>query len=99
MSSVKKITLDQVKHIASLARLPIEEKDLPLFQKELSAILELFDKLKKIDTTGIIPTSQVTGLENVLREDEIKTSLPQKTVLANAKKTHNGYFAVEAIFD
>ncbi len=99
MSRPKNISLDQVKHIANLARLPIIEGDLAKFQKELTAILDLFSKLKEIDTEGVIPTSQVTGLENVFREDEVRPSLPQRTVLSNAPKTHNGYFVVESIFD
>jgi len=69
MSSAKIISLDQVKHIANLARLPIKEEDLTKFQKELTAILDLFSKINEIDTKGIVPTSQVTGLENVIRSD------------------------------
>ncbi|OGG26802.1 asparaginyl/glutamyl-tRNA amidotransferase subunit C [Candidatus Gottesmanbacteria bacterium RIFCSPLOWO2_01_FULL_39_12b] len=99
MSSAKIISLDQVKHIANLARLPIKEEDLTKFQKELTAILDLFSKINEIDTKGIVPTSQVTGLENVIRSDEVKTSLSQKTVLSNAPKTNNGYFVVESVFD
>jgi|SRR3990167_2687531 len=99
MSRAKKITLDQVRHIANLARLPIKEEDLAEFKKELTAILELFSKLKEIDTKGVVPTSQLTGLENVFREDEVRASLTQKTVLSNAPKTYNGYFVVESIFD
>lgn len=99
MSLKSTISIDMVKHISGLARLPIKEEDLVKFQKELTAILELFDKLKKIDTEGVIPTNQVAGLENVFREDEVRPSLPQKTVLTNAPKTHNGYFVVESIFD
>lgn len=99
MSPAKIISLDQVKHIANLARLPIKEEDLAKFQKELTAILDLFSKLKEIDTEGVIPTSQVTGLENIFRKDEVRPSLPQRTVLSNAPKSHSGYFVVNAIFD
>ncbi len=99
MSRPKSISFEEVKHIANLARLPINEEGLTKFRNELTAILDLFSKLKEIDTEGIIPTSQVTRLENVLREDEVRPSLPQRTVLSNAPKSHNGYFVVESIFD
>jgi len=50
-------------------------------------------------TAQVEETSQVTGMENVFREDEIKPSLSQDEVLANAPRKYKGYFVVEAIFE
>ena len=61
---------------------------------------QFVSKLQKIPTKDVIPTSQVNGLENVYREDEIDKSrmLTQEDALANAPATHNGFFKVKAVF-
>ncbi|MBI2616987.1 Asp-tRNA(Asn)/Glu-tRNA(Gln) amidotransferase subunit GatC [Candidatus Gottesmanbacteria bacterium] len=95
----KALTTHEVSHVAHLARLGLSKEDLEKFQKQLSQIIEFVDELENVDTKGIEPTSQVTGLENVFREDEIKPSLSQEVVLSNAPRKHNGYFVVDAIFN
>lgn len=86
-----------VNHVAKLANLPLSDKEKGKFEKELSQTLDYVSQLEEIDTKNVEPTSQVTGLENVTREDEAKPSLPQEEVLKNAKSTHNGFFKVPAI--
>jgi len=93
------LSLEEVKHVAKLAKLGLSADDINNFQKQLTAIVELVSKLKEVDTKDIEPTSQVTGLENVFRQDTIKPSLSQKEVLANAPRIHKGYFVVDAIFE
>lgn len=88
-----------VKHIATLAKLPIPASQYEKFQKELSAIIDLVDKLQEIDTKKVAPTNQVTGQENVFREDIVQPSLSQTDALVNAKKTHDGYFVVAAVLE
>jgi len=88
-----------VKHVALLANLKLSEKEIKKFQKQLSEILAYVDKLNELNTKGIEPTSQVTGLENVFREDEPKPSLSQKEVLSGAKNTEKGMFKTKAIFE
>ncbi len=63
------ITPEQVKHIAKLARLGLQDKDIGKFSKQLSSIMEYVEKLNEVDVKNVEPTSQVTGLENVMRED------------------------------
>jgi aspartyl-tRNA(Asn)/glutamyl-tRNA(Gln) amidotransferase subunit C len=63
------ITPEQVKHIAKLARLGLKEDDVEKFAKQLSSIMEYVEKLNEVDVKDVQPTSQVTGLENVMRED------------------------------
>ncbi|OGH29923.1 MAG: asparaginyl/glutamyl-tRNA amidotransferase subunit C [Candidatus Levybacteria bacterium RIFCSPHIGHO2_12_FULL_37_9] len=88
-----------VGHIAKLANLEIKESEKEKFQKQLSSVLQYVDKLQEVDTKDVEATSQVTGLENVTREDETKPSLTQEEALSNSKSTHNGFFKVKAILD
>lgn len=85
-----------VKKIAKLANLPIPEKQRADFEKKLNSILDLISRLKEIKTENVIPTAQVTGQENALREDEIDTSrmLTQDEALTNAKNKKGGFFCV-----
>jgi len=88
-----------VSHVAKLANLPLSDEEKKKFEKQLSETLDYVAQLEEIDTKGVEPTSQVTGLENVTREDEVTPSLSQKEALKNAKSTHNGFFKVKAILD
>jgi aspartyl/glutamyl-tRNA(Asn/Gln) amidotransferase C subunit len=65
------LTSDDVRHIAKLCRLNIEESQVDTFATEMSAILGFIDKLKEVDTKGVEPTPQPTGIRNRFREDEI----------------------------
>ncbi|OGJ54542.1 hypothetical protein A3D11_01735 [Candidatus Peribacteria bacterium RIFCSPHIGHO2_02_FULL_49_16] len=65
---------DDIRHIAKLARLHISDKEVKRYTKELSSILTYVDKLKEVDTRNVEPTTQVTGLRNVFREDEVRPS-------------------------
>jgi aspartyl-tRNA(Asn)/glutamyl-tRNA(Gln) amidotransferase subunit C len=86
-----------VAHVAKLANLEIKIEDLGKFQKQLSSILQYVNKLKEVDAKSVEATSQVTGLENVMREDKPSPSLSQDEALSNSKSTHNGLFKVKAI--
>ena len=86
-------------HTARLANLPLTDKEIKQFEPQLEATLSYIDQLNEIDTENIYPTSQVTGLENILREDEPQASLPQQKVLSNKKGTYKNYFRVKGIFE
>lgn len=86
-----------VKHIAKLANLSLKHEEGKKFEKQLSEILSYVEKLKEVDTKNVEITSQVTGLENITRKDEITSSLTQEEALSNAKSQHNGLFKVPAI--
>ena len=88
-----------VKHVAKLANLPLTPVEEKKFEKQLSEILSYVEKLKQVDTKNVETTSQVTGLENVTREDETSPSLTQEEALSNSKSTHNGLFKVKAILE
>ena len=88
-----------VSHVAKLANLPLTEREKEKFEKQLNDILAYIEKLNEVDTKNVEPTSQVTGLENVTREDNAAPSLSQEDILKNAKSQHNGFFKVKAIFE
>ncbi|MFA6171134.1 MAG: Asp-tRNA(Asn)/Glu-tRNA(Gln) amidotransferase subunit GatC [Patescibacteria group bacterium] len=66
------LTKKEIEHIAKLARLDLTEEELKKYGGQLEGILGYIDMLKEVDTTGVEPTAQVTGLENMLREDKIE---------------------------
>lgn len=64
------LTDKEVRHIADLARVKITEKEAGKFKKELASILDYVDQLNKVDTEGVEPLYQTTGLINAVRSDE-----------------------------
>lgn len=64
------LTRDDVLKLARLARLTITDEEIEQYRKELSEILRYVEQLQQADITGLKPTTQVTGLKNVMREDE-----------------------------
>ena len=66
-----KLQKKDIQHIANLARLELSDKELKKYGSQLSDVLSYIDQLREVNTDGIEPTAQVTGLENVFREDEI----------------------------
>lgn len=86
-----------ISHVSKLANLPLTDGEKQKFTKQLEETITYVESLETVDTTGVEPTSQVTGLENVTREDVVKPSLTQEDALKNAKSTHNGFFKVKGI--
>ena len=66
-----KLSRDDVLHLARLARLDLTEKEVEEYREELSNILQYVEQIQKTDVAGLKPTSQVTGLTNVMREDAV----------------------------
>jgi aspartyl-tRNA(Asn)/glutamyl-tRNA(Gln) amidotransferase subunit C len=84
--------------VAKLTKLKLSEKEREKFQKELDKVIRYMDQLNQVDTENIPPTSYVTPMENVLREDDVKPSLTQKEALSNALDKKDGYFRVPWVF-
>lgn len=93
------LTIEQVEHIAELARLALTDEEKTLFRSQLSAILEYAAILQRVDTSTIPPTATVLPLRNVMRDDVVQPSLPVEDVLANAPDAEDGCFRVTAILD
>lgn len=94
-----KLTREEVRHIALLARLGLSEDELEKFREQLSDILENFEILQAVNTDDVVPTAQVTGLENVMSDDEPQECLPQAVVLMNAPQEEDGFFRIKAVLD
>lgn len=88
-----------VRHIATLANLPINQQEERKLAKQLNETLDYIAMLQEIDTKTVQPTAHVTGLENVTRSDIASPSLTQAQALSNTKKQHNGFFIVDGILD
>lgn len=95
MSSAK-ITLDQLKHIAHLARLEIKPEKENYLVEQLSETASYIDLLGELVTKDIDPTYQTNHLKNVTRTDEVEESFSQKDALSQAPDTYNGYFKTKA---
>ncbi|KUJ95538.1 MAG: aspartyl-tRNA(Asn)/glutamyl-tRNA(Gln) amidotransferase subunit [Desulfonauticus sp.] len=92
-----KITKEEVKQIATLARLKLPEEKVEIYQKQFSAILDYMEKLKEIDTKEVNPLYSPAELKNVFREDEVKKDLDREEILKNAPKTDGEFFIVPKI--
>jgi aspartyl-tRNA(Asn)/glutamyl-tRNA(Gln) amidotransferase subunit C len=94
-----KLTREEVQHIAELARLALSDEELALYQEQLSAILEHFERLQELDTEVIPPTATVLPLRSVMREDEVRPPMDREDILANAPEAADGCFEVPAVLE
>ncbi len=67
-----KLEKKDIEHIANLARLELSESELEKYGSQLSDVLNYIDMLQEVDVEGVEPTAQVTGMENIYREDVVK---------------------------
>jgi aspartyl-tRNA(Asn)/glutamyl-tRNA(Gln) amidotransferase subunit C len=88
------IDRDQVLHVARLARLRLSDDELERMPAELSKILEHVERMNLLELEGVEPTSHVVELQNVLREDEPRPSLPREKALQGAPDAADGGFRV-----
>jgi aspartyl-tRNA(Asn)/glutamyl-tRNA(Gln) amidotransferase subunit C len=91
------LTIADVEHVASLARLGLTDDEKERLRDQLSSILEHINALSELDTDAIPPTAQVIALSNVLRDDVATGSLPRSSVLKNAPRSNEGFFEVDAV--
>jgi aspartyl-tRNA(Asn)/glutamyl-tRNA(Gln) amidotransferase subunit C len=94
-----RLTYEQVRHIAWLARLGLSEEEVEKFSLQLSNILENFEILKQVDTTDVPAATHTIPLQNVFREDDVANSYPQAEILSNAPKREGDCFKVQAILE
>jgi len=94
-----RLSREDVLHIALLARLGLTEAEVERLSEQLSNILENFEVLKQVDTSGIPPTAHSVALQNVMRDDEVATSLPPGEILANAPRREGDFFRVKAVLE
>lgn len=76
------LSKEEVQHIAGLARIGTDEKEIEKFATDLSAVLDWIEQLKEVDVSGVEPTAHITGMENRLREDAV-SECESKDVIVN----------------
>ena len=94
-----KLSYEQVRHIAWLARLGLSEEEVQKFSLQLSNILENFEILKQVDTANVPPATHTIPLQNVFRKDEVAESYSQAEILSNAPRQEGNCFKVQAILE
>jgi aspartyl-tRNA(Asn)/glutamyl-tRNA(Gln) amidotransferase subunit C len=94
-----KLTLEEVEHIAQLARLELTAAEKELYRQQLSAILEYAARLQALDTTGIAPTASVLPPMSGLRPDVPAAGLSTQAVLSNAPETLMNQFKVPPVLE
>jgi aspartyl-tRNA(Asn)/glutamyl-tRNA(Gln) amidotransferase subunit C len=93
------LTLEQVEHIANLARLELSDEEKERYRQQLSAILDYFAQLSELDTAEIAPTSSVLPARSALRPDEPRPGLSLEELLRNAPQTEGGQFRVPPVLE
>jgi aspartyl-tRNA(Asn)/glutamyl-tRNA(Gln) amidotransferase subunit C len=91
------VTAKEVEYVAKLAKLQFTFEEMEKFTSQLNQILAYMEKLNELDTTNVEPLAQITELQNVLREDIVRPSLPVEDVLANAPVENEKFFKVPKV--
>lgn len=92
-----KITADDVRHVARLARLDVTDDEVELFARQLAAVLEHAEDVEALDTEGVPPTAHPLPLVNILRDDVPRPGVDRDEVLAMAPAAQDGRFRVPKI--
>jgi len=97
--SNKKVTSKEVKHIAKLSKLEIEDDKIDYYANEMNNILEYFNVISKVDTSNVEPLTHITDNVNVIREDEPHDCIDKKKFIDNCPDTFGNYIKVPSILD
>jgi aspartyl-tRNA(Asn)/glutamyl-tRNA(Gln) amidotransferase subunit C len=93
----REIDHDIISHIASLARIELNEKGVESFTRQFVRIIDYFDKLAQLDTEGVEPLTHAVELSNVLADDTSSPSLSKDEALANAPDQDGSFFKVPKV--
>ncbi|ABK19175.1 Asp-tRNA(Asn)/Glu-tRNA(Gln) amidotransferase subunit GatC [Syntrophobacter fumaroxidans] len=93
----EKISRDEVRHVAGLARLELSEREEMRMTEQMNRILEYMETLNELNTEGVPPTTHAIQLRNVFRADEVQPSLERRDTLANAPETDGASFVVPKV--
>jgi aspartyl-tRNA(Asn)/glutamyl-tRNA(Gln) amidotransferase subunit C len=91
------VSIQDVEHVAGLAKLSFTTEEKKRLAEELNEILHYMEQLNRIDTTQVEPLSQIVELSNVLRNDVRQPSLPRESVLKNAPARTEQLFKVPKV--
>jgi aspartyl-tRNA(Asn)/glutamyl-tRNA(Gln) amidotransferase subunit C len=96
---LSRISKDQVKHVAHLARLAVTDEEAEMLTEQLDKIIGFAEELKELDTDNVEPTTHVLELKNVLREDKVRNSVSVDEAMKNAPAQKDGQFKVPNILE
>lgn len=94
-----RITTEDVRHIALLARVGMTDEEVEVMRDQLSNILESFDVLQQVGTEGVEPTGHSVDASTVMRADEVSQSAPLEDVLANAPAREGDFVRIRAVLE
>jgi aspartyl-tRNA(Asn)/glutamyl-tRNA(Gln) amidotransferase subunit C len=93
------LSADEVRYIARLANMRLTDQEVEQYRSQLSNILQHFQSLQQVDTTGVEPTGHATDVNTVLREDRAGAPLDREQVLANAPAVSGEFIRIRAVLD
>lgn len=94
------LTLKEIQHIAKLSKLELSHEEEELYCEQLSSVLGYVEQLDQVETEGVSPLANVTGLENIWREDVIEDSgINYDDISKNAPEFKDGNFVVPGVFE
>ncbi|MDA7026775.1 Asp-tRNA(Asn)/Glu-tRNA(Gln) amidotransferase subunit GatC [Bacillus sp. CLL-7-23] len=96
---MSRISIEEVKHVAHLARLAITDEEAEMFTKQLDSIITFAEELNEVNTENVKPTTHVLQMKNIMREDVPGKGLPVEDVVKNAPDYKDGYIRVPSILD
>ncbi len=94
-----KITTDEVKYVANLAKLYVDEAEAEKLTGEMESIINFADMLAEIDTNSVAPTNHAMKVQNVFREDIVESSYSQEDILKNAPSQEGGCYLVPKVVE
>ena len=94
-----RITTEEVRHISALARVGMTGEEVERMRDQLSNILEQFDVLRRVDTSGVESTESLRDLQTVMRKDSIRPSADRDDLLSNAPRRQEDLIRVRAVLE
>jgi aspartyl-tRNA(Asn)/glutamyl-tRNA(Gln) amidotransferase subunit C len=93
------LTQDAVNQTAHLARIYLKPEELATISQQLKGILDFIDKLKELNVTEVQPTSHILPVHDIVRNDELRASLPVEQALENAPHKRDAFFGVPKVIE
>jgi aspartyl-tRNA(Asn)/glutamyl-tRNA(Gln) amidotransferase subunit C len=94
------LSIEEVRHLADLARISLSVDELEIFQHQLAEVIGYnIGVLQELDVQNVLPTLQTTGLQNMWRNDQVIPSLSQSEALQEAPRKQDGQFVVQKVME
>jgi aspartyl-tRNA(Asn)/glutamyl-tRNA(Gln) amidotransferase subunit C len=95
---MSKVNITEIEKVAKLSRIELDANELDKVTEEFESILDFVEIIEKADTKGVEPTSQVTGLSDVWRDDVVvRSEIEPKDLISAAPEIHDGYIKVKKV--